>query len=748
MTVAAFHLSQVSGHTPKARGRNLGVKTKRVRGAAVAIQWRLEPNEEMERLNSFGQLPRSSCRDFEQFRNEFPPSVKRKYINSRNQSVYSKRQAVNVGRSSRVLRMLGEIYADVDKENDPGLSDDVYVTESIEGNIINLTEFLDSEDDCRSSNLGCEQSSFGRQSHRHDLDLHTERNSATITLDKIFAHPEICVIPGGYDFSQIAYLFDATSHNQCSVVAPPGMALRDSDEETASSALSEMSVTDDLCAFFDNTSNVELDARSNRNSFSSEAKPPNPNLGGDVDNCPDFHSYIGDSFGIDSQRADDEVSTGKVAEASIHRESTMVTMSCKRSSEMNENSLISAVGNVNSQMLNPVQEIEASSFERANYGPRELSKEIMNDTEIHYVITSREDHGAVDLPVLNQGDSAEDHGLDFTVCEQASSSKAECFFQLPTQNSSSSSSSSSSEGEEEYDDDQSEKSLLEVTNTIAAIEGLAGQTPPDKCLADSQPQSNSKSVPDHMPDTPIRANESENDPATHLEDLTDTPLQRRSLGNFTDTQLDRHKNVGKLRKRLRVAQETDRANQPEVESVEEFQAPLQSHQITGHQRESLDGLTDTPLDQHRKSLDSLTDTPLEWREDVGKLRKRLRAAPGRDRTIQTEAPSIEEFQAPLQNHQIEHQRDSLDSLTDTPLERHNNVGKLRKRLRVAPERDRTNQQEVKSRRDAFQDMDKVRKKLEQKYRCKFLDTEAYDDSENSDDEEDFIQQIEDEEMSQ
>jgi hypothetical protein len=50
-------------------------------------------------------------------------------------------------------------------------------------------------------------------------------------------------------------------------------------------------------------------------------------------------------------------------------------------------------------------------------------------------------------------------------------------------------------------------------------------------------------------------------------------------------------------------------------------------------------------------------------------------------------------------------------------------------------------------RQAFQDMDKVRKKLEQKYRCKFLDTEAYDDSENSDDEEDFIQQIEDEEMS-
>lgn len=728
MTVAAFHLSQVSGHTPKARGRNLGVKMKRVRGAAVAIQWRLEPNEEMERLNSFGQLPRSSCRDFEQSRNEFPPSVKRKYINSRNQSFYSKRQAANVGRSSRVLRLLGKIHAAVDKEIEPGVSDDVHVTESIKGNKIYLTEFRDSEDDCRSLNLVCEQSSFGCQSHRRDLDFDTERSCATITLNKIFGHPTFSVSPEGYDLSQIAYLFDATSENQCLVVAPPGMALHDSDEETASSALSEMSVTDDLCAFFDNTSNVELDARSNRKSFSYEANSPN----------------IRDSFGIDTQRADGEVSTGKVVEASIHRESAMATMPCKRSSEMNENSLISAVGIVNSRILSPVQEIEASSFERANYGPRELSKEIMNDTEIHYVITSREDHDAVDLPVLNQGDSAEDHGLDFTVCDQVSSSKAECFFQLPTQNSSSSSSSSSSEGEEEYDDDQIEKSLLEVTNNIAAIEGIAGQTPPDKCFH-GQPQSSKMPVPDHMPDKPIRAKESENDPTTHLEDLTDSPLQRRSLGNFTDTPSDRHKNDGKLRKRLRVAQETDLTNQPEVESVDEFRAPMHSHQLTEHQRDSLDSLTDTPLDHHRKSLDSLTDTPLERRKEVRKLRKRLRAAPGRDRTIQTEAQSIEEFQAPLQT---DHQRESLHSLTDTPLERHNNVGKLRKRLRVAPgRRDRTIQQDARS-RDEFQDMDKMRKKLEQKYRCKFLDTEACDDSENSDDEEDIIQQIEDEEISQ
>ena len=132
-------------------------------------------------------------------------------------------------------------------------------------------------------------------------------------------------------------------------------------------------------------------------------------------------------------------------------------------------------------------------------------------------------------------------------------------------------------------------------------------------------------------------------------------------------------------------------------------------------RMSLDSLTDTPLHprltfgQQRKSLDSLTDTPCQPRQKV--------------------------------------ERQSLDSLTDTPLERPRNARQQRKRLRAAPNKHISRKPEASS-TEKVPEKERVRKRIEDKYRCKFLDAEAANDDSDESDEDEAIKQIEDEEMSQ
>ncbi len=729
MIVAAFHLSQVSGHTPKLRGRNLGEKIRRVKSATVEIQWRLEPNKEVERFTDFGQLPRSSCLDFENLRNEFPPSLKRKFINMRNQSFYLKYRSANVGRSSRIVRILEKLHAVAEKKDVHEFSDD-FPNEKESFNVIECPDF---EDDCQSLSFGSEHHSFDCT---NSVSIDAERSRSYNNLDKIFG-PAVNVSPDGCDVSKIAYLFEA--HTNIAVFAPPGMAFDESDEETASSALSDVSATDDLCAFFDSTSNIEV--RTSPKSFFSE----NLCCGGEVDSCLEYHSDIGGSYGIDTHRAGDEVistvaGSSRQLELAMNteggkQEATAFVVPCNTSTGTNVSSCISEPEKVSTQQwLNPAR---ANSFESDCHGSHEALRQSLHETGTNGALELCADHCVVALPIQNQcslgvtrsfhlstpppsSDECDDSShssaapiadvldIEDTVDEEALSNKPEFFFQLPTQNSSSSSSS-----EEEDDDNQSEKSnehrllgcnkpetnfysppLYEVTNTIAAFvrgnsqDSTARQTSSDRCLArtplltSSHLQFPSASSNNNLTDTPIRTKVAESNPMAQPEDLTDTPLQNL--------------------------------------------------QHSEHQRKSLDSLTDTPLERHKTG---------------GKLRKRLKVAPGPDRANQPEAESREKNQAPLHSQQnAEHQRKSLDSLTDTPLERRKTVGKLRKRLRLAPGRDSTNQPEAKS-SDKFQD-DKVRKKIDQKYRCKFLDTEAYDEFETSDDEEDIIKQIEEEEMSQ
>lgn len=137
---------------------------------------------------------------------------------------------------------------------------------------------------------------------------------------------------------------------------------------------------------------------------------------------------------------------------------------------------------------------------------------------------------------------------------------------------------------------------------------------------------------------------------------------------------------------------------------------------------SLDSLADTPikpsrgagmLENKEMSLDSLTDTPLFPRRQG-----------------------------------IEQQRKSLDSLTDTPLPQRQNADQQRKRLKAASNNRSRKAPPEKGTAEKAQRQDRVKKRIEEKYRCRFLDCEAANDDSEDSDEEDALRRIEDGEISE
>ena len=130
-------------------------------------------------------------------------------------------------------------------------------------------------------------------------------------------------------------------------------------------------------------------------------------------------------------------------------------------------------------------------------------------------------------------------------------------------------------------------------------------------------------------------------------------------------------------------------------------------------------LTDTPIKASSKnterlsrmSLDSLSDTPFQPRRNAGQQRK------------------------------------SLDSLTDTPIHsRKNDEEQQRKRLRMAPKDDGSSKKPEHGTVEKVQKDERVKRRIEEKYKCRFLDCEAANDDSAESDEEDALRQIEDEEM--
>lgn len=140
-------------------------------------------------------------------------------------------------------------------------------------------------------------------------------------------------------------------------------------------------------------------------------------------------------------------------------------------------------------------------------------------------------------------------------------------------------------------------------------------------------------------------------------------------------------------------------------------------------RMSLDSLTDTPVVQRRlpvqnsrMSLDSLTDTPVVQSRMAGQ-----NSLMSMDSL--TDTPVVQR-RIPERNSRM-----SMDSLTDTPVQQQ----QLPERKRLKPTNDAP--KDVGKNSEKLSKQDRLKQRIEEKYRCKFLDTEAANDDSDSGDEE-------------
>lgn len=691
MNVDSFHLSQVGGHTPKSkRNGQRGASRRRQGGQGKVIDnnWRLDSVQEEERNNLFGRLPPSSCRDYESKSNIFPISFKRRYLNSRSQSsiynkmltkgsVQKKISLSSSGRSLRIVKQLEELHLAIEEETQGVRSPSKEISTKNSKSIKEIVELIDSDiNDCQSVDFGS------------DNDVGTKSNPKTnikpSTLDEIFGPIRDEMAPN-YT-SNISNLFDAAHHKSCSVVAPPGMEIddTDADEESAISASStlsdDMSINDDLCAFFDNNKdNTCSDARVGQKQKSQVVEMKTPRFDHDVD---------GDDFGTAGNHQDIDFDSIQVADGGNQLESvhSTDTFSPKEAEEASIG-LAGEKENVNSQLsLSPPRE---SNQDNNVLVGRQLSQQLQEepaeDTDKQYAGDDRKvsSTGNVtdnnnknnDSPITtsfrlptpppSSDDDSEDecsneesapqnnpfHGKDEDEPSHFDNddNAASAFLHLPTQDSSSS---------DDYDIEEEENDSVDKSDIAAK--------PNKKPHADIT-----------ILDTSQRPEE------------TDNPIESTATSQYNQECLNFS------------LQDQHFVRNPECRHVHFEQSAMKD-------------LTDTPIKSsipqklERMSLESLIDTPLK--------------------------PCHNSSQQP---------RKSFDSLTDTPHQRDTKALPQRKRLRPAQNNDNT----MASPEDvALPKKDRLRQRFEDKYKCQFLDCEAAnDDSEDSDEEAALLREIEDEE---
>ena len=738
LNVATFRLSQVGGHTPKARGLNGGTKKKRVQSKEIESDWRLDPIEEVDRVNLFGHLPRSSCREYEKTSNEFPISLKRKYLNLRNQSSYTTMllngQAGNivmaVGRSSTVVKELETMYCmgNVHRDGRSRLhkvSDDVGAEE----------KHVDSDCDCISTD--CDRLSLGGRSNSHGTEnLESKSISPDNSLDGIFGPVMHVNRDIGVDPARLSSLFDAEHHRNCAVIAPHGMTLHDSsdeDIESASSTLSEMSINnnEDLCAFFDNINTSDSGVQLSKKKTISEMMTPHLDRTSDDDaDAGDMDCDFATTYQIYEDDKDDSASSDKVAtfvtEGEINANSH-----CKENTNEERNEVVIEKENINTQ--SPLRTAHdhthsCSSFDkRISQLPFEEIAEResfmlqnMPDKccEYEHIRALQAGEGEIKLPSHNQGKR--------TVVTS---------FRLPTPPPSS----------DESEDDCSDEGIVLKNGPVhdANHDSSLEEETIDVFVEDTAPEeaSISKGVTLFQLQTQYSSSEGEEDDDDDSEESNQHPpacvfpttnnlfLPSDEVNEAVADASSENVDVG--------------LNRPLLDQCLTNAAKSKHAQASSNVFSGAEDLTDTPIKARfpvnrtansgqnpRMSLDSLTDTPLLPRLTFGQQKNYLDCL--------TDTPC-----QPRQKVE----RQSLDSLTDTPLERPRNARQQRKRLRAAPDKHISRKPEARS-TEKVPEKERVRKRIEDKYRCKFLDAEAANDDSDESDEDEAIKQIEDEEMSQ
>ena len=710
MNVDSFHLSQVGGHTPKSKNK----RGRRGGGKVIDSNWKLDQNKEEERNNLFGRLPPSSCRDYESKSNMFPISLKRRYINSRSQSsVYNKmltkgsdHKEIRGGRSLRIVKQLEELH--LAKEEKAICSPSKDTSPKNSKSIREIVELIDSDiNDCQSIDFGS------------DNDVGTKSNSETnnkpSTLDEIFGPIKEDEMAPNY-ISNISNLFDAAHHNSCSVVAPPGMEIDDTDEDeesaiSVSSTLSDdMSINDDLCAFFDdNKDNTCSDARVGQRKQSQVVEMKTPCLDHDVD---------GDGFGTADNHQDidfDSIQdTGRCLETSlviadggnqlesVHNTETLSPKQAEEASII-ETRLAGEKENINSQLsLSPPRE---SNQDNNVLAERQLSPQLQEETaeEINDMQYAMQYAGDGDRKV-SSADNATDNNKNDN--DSSSRSPINPSFRLPTPPPSS--------------DDDSENENEESAPQNHLLPGNDGGEP-SHFDNDEFETGITSSAFLHLPTQDSSSSDDDN-----IEEEEDDAVDKSDVAAEPNKQLT-HADVAILD-----------ASQQLHTSLEESDNPIETTATSQNNQECLNfSLQDqhfarNPERRHvhfeQSAMKDLTDTPIK--SSVPQKLERMSLESLIDTPLK---PCHTSSQRP---------RKSFDSLTDTPHQRDTK----RKRLRPAQNDDSTMASLEDASPEKLPKKDRLRQRFEDKYRCKFLDCEAAnDDSEDPDEEAALLREIEDEE---
>eukprot|EP00804_Cyclotella_cryptica_P015445 CCRYP_008049-RB/>CCRYP_008049-RB protein AED:0.02 eAED:0.02 QI:108/1/1/1/1/1/5/398/1979 len=776
MTVSNFRMSQVGGHTPKASKRSANAVR---RCKESSSDWMLTEEQEKQRQQQFGSLPEFLTLGCDK-RRCFPQSIRRDYLKARQRSVASKlhrrdgsKKDLSVGSCSRFLKDLERKYCRFNKKLSLSPLDDALAALQSTQKITTASEPGNDDASMKLSEASVVASGHSDNFDVEDLTSNPQKSNivADELFDGIFGRG-IVSHNSGIDVEQLMLLFDSNEHH-CAVSPPPEFGVPVSNESdcdesdsvsagTKSSQLSVNTMNDDLlCDFFERRGDSlgkPFLAQSQATAIIAERsceQPGNLDFGGDspfelgvphidgedvtVDDFePPFRSKaapIGKSLSVESQSKETNSRKARDKQDNVDGlDNNIAHFTLKNMKEDDNaddgehppNRRLSIP--LDFEGARPLQYTETSSAMR-----KVCSNSCNNDTaECEEVNECSGSHFQQRLGTIKNSECARKEipaFLEAALSNEELSSTMLCngsdgatnsvvALQLPTPPDSS--------------DDSEDDSISGNSSSVAVFAPRADGSGncDDKCAYDIQRAC--------LPT--LQLNEiqlaASNDPVEQTSCDCVVPLQlpTQYSSSSSDDGSDEEASVGcrgravhsdEVRKSIQGCPMTDLHEDLDYQ----MHPPSSLKNITNlaKQNSSCRDLVDTPtpnnlkfksVSTHSMSPDDLTDTPINKgpNKSTG-LKPRL----------------------------------SADGLTDTPIKCSEvsvigpkKLGGHRKRIRSAPCDNKENQHTsittLTGRRE------RVKQRIEEKYRCKFLDTEAaLDGSDEDSDEEDAIKQIEEEE---
>eukprot|EP00986_Skeletonema_menzelii_P018968 scaffold27039_cov150-Skeletonema_menzelii.AAC.1 len=810
MVVDDFHMSQVGGHTPKVRGRGKAGRSSKRNGDKIAAaddSWRLDQDQQKERMSLFGNLPYSSHSKYESetMLGDFPISLRKKYLKARRGLQQSKN--TGRGRTSTILASMEKLYRWPAKRNEssatPRTSPFDYSDDDMNsvGNANHSVTF-DVDSDCGFAEDHCNGNEPSDRIIASDDDHQNGCNevspeSNTNDLGAIFGTMSVkhsdCL-----DSQQLATLFDSDDHIHCSVRAPPPFGdlqyneSSDFSDESSylssqSSKQSQLSVNamndDELCAFFDNS---PLPTASQRK---PAVEMRQGSIGEECDGDNSVDNEVGDEVDFNDDVDDSRVSSDVEVEPREEKESDCKSKNTPKasfednaeldSSVLNEkaqntskhtvgneggsigiSNLSSNVGNNKDESLfefkqrvcdhidpeildsiggnlSPIVPLSQVAAFRLPTPPPSSSDE--DDEDVSYDCSDANDdveaEGNVlsvangqDLTITNSSlelrssppleiDDGREHSTEFEqnqyfgkidVQEEYGCKDKIDPLQLPTQYSSSSD-----------DDDESESE-----STYEAVAHMQVLEPYDVAPAAASEIKNNNQF--------VRSEQKYAIGTKIAKEFKDPMSGKLRMYRGEIIAFYSQDNQEKLYNVVFEDGDCEDMEEGEIEShlasIDPPTEEIAATQAQQHPRSQMspDDLTDTPVKANVRapagailrmsldnSLDSLIDTPVVQRMPAQHSRMSLDSL--------TDTPVVQR-RAPERKSRM-----SMDSLTDTPIQQ------MPERKRLRPTNDVPKAMSKPSEKLSRQD--RLKQRIEEKYRCKFLDTEAANDDSDSGDEE-------------